>query len=283
MRFPKAIEPIAFAVAALIVSLVVQATPVPVSPDQASHAEAAARFEELVKRGTAGFNDWNCRPTKSHPNPLVLVHGTTANALTNWFYMAPRFVAEGYCVYALTYGRHPTIPLIYGLTTMEKSANELAVFVDRVLNATGAGKVDMLGHSQGTLMPRYWMKNFGGASMIRKFAGIGSIQYGTDLLGLIPLLEPLGLYDPVKKIIDPICEACFQFFINSTFINDLNRGGDTLPGIDYLMVASKYEEVVTPYTNGWLRDNNPRVKNQLLQEWCVWDRSEHLLQAVDGK
>ncbi|KAG0381169.1 hypothetical protein BGX24_008073 [Mortierella sp. AD032] len=175
MRFSKAIASMAFTVAALIASSMIQATPVLTSPDQVSHAEAAARFAELVKRGTAGFYDWNCRPKKYHPNPLVLVHGTFANALDNWFYMAPRFVAEGYSVYALTYGQHPAIPPIYGLTTMEKSTQQLSEFVDRGLNATGASKVDMVGHSQGSLMPRYWMKYLGGDSKIRKFAGIGSI------------------------------------------------------------------------------------------------------------
>ncbi|KAF9136815.1 hypothetical protein BG015_002987 [Linnemannia schmuckeri] len=234
-----AIASMAITLAALVISPTIQATPVPTSPDPTSHAQAAAHFEELIRRGTAGFNDWDCRPTKFHPNPLVLVHGTLVNALTNWFYMAPRFVAEGYCVFALTYGQHPAIPIVYGLTAMEKSAQQLSEFVDKVLNATGADKVDMVGHSQGSLMPRYWMKNLGGASKIRKFAGIGSIQYGTNLLGLIPFLESLGLYDPIKKLVDPICESCFQFFTNSTFINDLNRDGDTLPGIDYLMIASK--------------------------------------------
>ncbi|KAF9097015.1 hypothetical protein BGX23_009933 [Mortierella sp. AD031] len=87
MRFSKLIVSAAFAFSAFV-SHLLQATPVPIPPDQAPYAEAAADFAELVKRGTAGFNDWNCHPTSAHPNPLVFVHGTTANALTNWFYMA---------------------------------------------------------------------------------------------------------------------------------------------------------------------------------------------------
>lgn len=127
-----------------------------------------AEFVALVKRGTAGFNDWSCRPSAEHPNPLVLVHATMEVPLTNWIYMGPRFVAKGYCAFALTYGQNPKIPLLYGVTRMEKSAQELAGFVDKVLNATGADKVDMLGHSQGSVMPRYWMKYLGGATKIRK-------------------------------------------------------------------------------------------------------------------
>ena len=35
---------------------------------------------------------------------------------------------------------------------------------------------------------------------IDKFVTIGSIQYGTNIPGLINLLTPLGLYDPIKAV-----------------------------------------------------------------------------------
>ncbi|KAF9931159.1 hypothetical protein FBU30_010695 [Linnemannia zychae] len=261
-----------------LLSTVIYATPVPSFQD---HAKAAANFMDLAKRGTSGFNDWNCRPSTEHPNPLVLVHATMEVPLTNWIYFGPRFVAEGYCVFALTYGQNPKLPLLYGVTKMESSAQELAVFADKVLNATGADKVDMLGHSQGSLMPRYWIKYLGGATKLRKFAGIASVQYGSTLNGIVPLAKALGLFDPIKNVIDPICEACYQFAINSTFINDLNQGGDTFPGIDYLLIATKMDEMVTPYTLGFLRDNNPRVHNQVLQDWCPFSNPEHVTIAYD--
>ncbi|KAG0381170.1 hypothetical protein BGX24_008074 [Mortierella sp. AD032] len=284
MRFSKAISSAALVLATLItISPIVQATPVSTpSSLTPSQAEAAANFVELVKRGgTSGFNDWSCRPSIDHPNPLILVHQTMQVPLTNWFYMAPRFVAKGYCVFALTYGQNPKFPLLYGVNRMESSAQELAVFVDKVLNATGAEKVDMLGHSQGTVMPRYWIKYLGGATKIRKFAGIGSVQYGSTLAGIVPLAKAIGLFDPIKKIIDPLCEACYQFALNSTFLNDLNAGGDTFPGIEYLLVASKTDEMVTPYTNGFLRDNNPLVHNQVVQDWCILSNPGHIIVAVD--
>ncbi|KAF9097573.1 hypothetical protein BGX29_008489 [Mortierella sp. GBA35] len=83
------------------------------------------------------------------------------------------------------------------------------------------------------------------------------------------------------RIIDPVCLACFQFLEGSTFLNNLNAGGDTVPGIEYQFIASKYDEVVTPYTNGFLRDNNPKVKNVVLQDLCSLDVSEHALQMLD--
>lgn len=85
----------------------------------------------------------------------------------------------------------------------------------------------------------YIMSLFSASKPTDKFAAIGSIQYGTTLLGLVPVLTSLGLYDPIKKLIDPICLSCFEFLWNSPFIQNLNAGGDTVPGIEYLMITSK--------------------------------------------
>lgn len=104
-----------------------------------------------------GTNDWTCRPSAAHPRPVVLVHGTGGNRSTNWQTYGPLLKNNGYCVFALTYGS--TLPLPYpgalgGFGDMRASARELGEFVDRVLSATGAEEVDLVGHSQGTLMPQ---------------------------------------------------------------------------------------------------------------------------------
>ncbi|KAG0282854.1 hypothetical protein BGZ96_012788 [Linnemannia gamsii] len=161
--------------------------------------------------------------------------------LTNWIYMGPRFVAKGYCVFALTYRQNPKFPLL-------------------------ADKVDMLGHSQGSVMPRYRMKYLGGAAKIRKSAGIGSVQYGSTLVGIVPLAKALGLFGPIKKIIDPLCEACYQFALNSTILNDLNEGGTLFLELAIFLLPL---------------NNNPRVHNQVLQDWCGIDIQGHVSVAYD--
>ena len=62
----------------------------------------------------------------------------------------------GYCVFALNYGD------VFGIAPMEDSAGQLATFVDGVLAATGAAKVDIVGHSEGGLMPRWYLRFLGG-------------------------------------------------------------------------------------------------------------------------
>lgn len=122
-------------------------------------------------------NDWGCLPTAAHPRPVVLVHGTAANAQINWNAMAPTLKAEGYCLFAPTFGILPTAtswPLnaIGGLASMYDSAAQVDEFVDRVLVATGSEQVDIVAHSEGTLVGGYYVKFLGGVDVVRKYVAL---------------------------------------------------------------------------------------------------------------
>src|SRR5205807_6886914 len=67
--------------------------------------------------------------------------------------------ARGYCVFALTYGIDPRWRYMGGVIPIERSAPELGAFVRRVLAATHARRVDLVGHSEGTFMPQYWLRS----------------------------------------------------------------------------------------------------------------------------
>lgn len=85
---------------------------------------------------------------------MVLVPGTFENMAKNWATMSPVLKSEGYCVYALNYGSTNGVD---ATGPIADSAAQLAPFVDAVLASTGAKKVDLVGHSQGAMMPRYCM------------------------------------------------------------------------------------------------------------------------------
>jgi triacylglycerol esterase/lipase EstA (alpha/beta hydrolase family) len=216
-----------------------------------------------------GANDWSCHPTAAHPRPVVLVHGTFENMAANWASLSPRLKLAGYCVFALNYGAGPySAQTFYGIAHIPGSAQELAAFVDRVRAATGAAQVDLVGHSQGGMMPRYYLRFLGGAARVHALVALSPSNHGTTVDGL-QLLAPRG-----TALLLSACPACVDQLRGSAFLTQLNAGGDTVPGVSYTVIETRYDEVVTPYTSAFLSGSD--VTDILLQDQCPADVSEHL-------
>ncbi len=96
----------------------------------------------------------SCHPSAAHPYPVVLVEGTFASMYNSFEAISPDLINNGYCVYAFNYGQ--TIPLsgFYAMGDIPASASQLAAEVNHVLAVTGASQVDLVGWSQGGMMPR---------------------------------------------------------------------------------------------------------------------------------
>lgn len=235
-----------------------------------------------------GANNWSCRPNSLHPRPVVLVHGTFENMFDNWGFLSPILAAQGYCVFALNYGENQySAGFVYGLGRIEDSASQLAMFVEKVRASTRATKVDIIGHSQGGMMPRYYMKYLGGASKVNRLIGLAPSNHGTDLAGLLSLAEQFPLFksyaDQIRaggeSVAATYCPACVQQFRGSDFMNGLNSGGDTTPGVKYTVIATIFDEVVTPYTSQFLV--GPDVTNIIVQDECPADIAEHITLPYD--
>ncbi|MDX3642450.1 esterase/lipase family protein [Streptomyces sp. MB09-02B] len=241
--------------------LAAAATLVPVTAAQAADSAAAP---------SRGWNDYSCTPSSAHPRPVVLVHGTFANSVDNWLGLAPYLVNRGYCVYSLDYGQLPGVAFFNGLGPIEKSAEQLDAFVDRVLAATGAAEADLVGHSQGGMMPRYYLKFLGGAAEVNALVGIAPSNHGTTLNGLTQLLDH---FPGAGDLLSTATPALADQVVGSPFLTKLNAGGDTVPGVTYTVLATKYDEVVTPYRSQFL--DGPNVRNIVIQDLCALDLSEH--------
>ena len=254
--------------AALLLAAAATVVPAATTAQAETQAETASTSASASGRG---WNDYSCKPSAAHPRPVVLVHGTFGNAVDNWLALAPYLVNRGYCVFSLDYGQLPGVPFFNGLGPIDKSAEQLDTYVDKVLTATGASKADLVGHSQGGLMPRYYLKFLGGADKVNALVGLGPDNHGTTLSGFAKLLP---YFPGAKDLLNAATPGLADQVAGSAFLTKLNAGGDTVPGVRYTVIASRYDEVVTPYRTAYLE--GPNVRNVLLQDLCAVDLSEHL-------
>ena len=75
------------------------------------------------------------------------------------------------------------------------------------------------------------------------------------------------------------CTACEEQAAGSAFLARLNAGGDTVGGVQYTVIQTANDTVVTPYTSAFL--SGRKVTNILLQSQCILDLGEHLSMPYD--
>jgi triacylglycerol lipase len=101
--------------------------------------------------------------------PIIVVHGWTQNR-TNFVWLS-RFLRKR--------GLGPFFGFNYiSFFPIEKSARELAVFVERVRAHTGAEKVDLICHSLGGLVARTYVDMMDGHQHVRRVVTLGTPHRG---------------------------------------------------------------------------------------------------------
>ena len=210
-------------------------------------------------------------PTPAHADtkdPVIIVAGTFAGqGLASVYYapLAARLRADGYqaFIFGLPNG---------GLTDARDSAAALNRFSDSVRAQTGAARVDLIAHSQGAMISRYYIKYLGGANEVDSLVSLGGVMYGTSIANLANLL---GLGNCIGIV------GCQQMAIGSAFLNDLNAGDDTIGNVSYTNIVTSGDEIIIPYTNGYLHNDGNNV-NSNVRSQC-WGRIiGHISIALDG-
>ncbi len=225
----------------------------------ATSADAASSPTKPVS--PYGANNWACKPSAAHPYPVILVHGTYGDQQSAFDYLSWYITASGYCVFALDYG-------FYGTNAVASSAAEFKVFVDKVLAATGADKVSIVGHSQGGTMPRYYIKYLGGSSKVDDLIGLAPGNHGTTWKGLTTLFP--GFY----------CQACHDLMAGSPFLGTLNSEDETPGDVSYTNIVTTADTVLTPYTSGYLTAGST-VTNIRIQDYCPSNTTQHVQVPLD--
>jgi triacylglycerol esterase/lipase EstA (alpha/beta hydrolase family) len=201
-------------------------------------------------------------------DPVIIVAGTFAGQpAASIFYapMAARLRADGYQ------------PYIFGLPTagtqdIALTAQALNRYADQVRAQTGATRVDLIGHSQGGLVARHYVKHLGGSSEVDALISLGAPHYGTAVANVAKLF---GLGNCIG------ITSCVQMSIGSTYLANLNAGDDTIGAVRYTNIVSANDEVVIPYRTGWLADDGNNV-NVRVQSPCFLRIVGHVGLALDG-
>lgn len=200
--------------------------------------------------------------TAAPANPVLIVAGT----LSPEFALAPlaaRLSADGFAVYTMA------LPDA-GLGDIATASAAVATKVDQIRAATGAAKVDLIGHSQGGLENRYYMKFLGGAAKVGTYVSLGTPQYGAaaaNIISFFGLGNCLGI------------TACVQMSIGSTFLAGLNAGDDTPGSSRYVAIYTIYDELVQPFTNAKMNDGATNVS---VQSKCPLRVVGHVGLILDG-
>lgn len=227
-----------------------------------------------------GYNDPACRASVDHPNPVVLLHGLGAPPGSNFSYLGPELAADGYCAFAIDYGSTAPINFPGGFAPMDDSAAQIRAFIADVRMITGAVEVDLVGHSEGGLHSLYVPKKFALGDEIGRVVALAPPTHGTDGSGLLTIARSPGVAGLATTITDLFgCTACEEIAISEDFIEKLNDGPITVSGIDYTIIASRYDFVVTPTETAFV--DEPGVTNLVVQDTCPSDPVGHAGLAFD--
>ena len=202
-----------------------------------------------------------CSPdvTGASRSPVLLVHGTGSGAdefAWNW-------------VPALTAAHVPycTVELPdHALADIQASA-EYVVHAIRTMHAASGQKVDIVGHSQGGMVPRWALKYWPDTrAMVDDVIGIAASNHGTIVA------------DGYCAV--PCPAANFQQASGAAFITALNEGAETWAGISYTSIYSHTDEIVFPNLDSTgstsLHTGDGAIANVAIQDVCPLAVTEHI-------
>ncbi len=165
--------------------------------------------------------------------PVILVHGILGQRHLYWNVFKRRLQRDGF--------RYHDCVLPYGmLGDMRIAARFLKDKVDAALRADGGGKVDLVCHSAGGLVARYYLMYLDGAKHVQKLITMGTPHQGTYFSWLIGY--PLSGMATIARQTRP----------GSHFLDEINGPGAIPKGVEVHNMWSPIDGIVIPSHNSKL-------------------------------
>ena len=156
--------------------------------------------------------------------PVIFVHGHNADPGV-WGTMETAFRAAGYADGQLFAWGYDT-----SQSTNEVLAGQFAAYVAQVRAQTGAGRVDIVAHSQGSLPTRWFLEFGGGTAVVRHWVSLGGPNHGTDLAWGCALWN----------------QGCRDMTPGSYVVSHLDQGDETPGPTAYATFWSHCDEQILP-------------------------------------
>ncbi|MET9969772.1 alpha/beta fold hydrolase [Streptomyces sp. NPDC006356] len=159
-------------------------------------------------------------PTRTQP-PVVLLHGFIDNRSV--FVLLRRSLAQ--------HGRHQVESLNYSPLTCDirAAAELLGRHIEGICERTGSSQVDVVGHSLGGLIARYYVQCLGGDLRVRTLVTLGTPHSGTRVVPLAnahPIVRQMRPGSPVLEELSRPAPGCRTHFVS--FWSDLDHLMDPL-------------------------------------------------------
>ncbi|GAA2435323.1 esterase/lipase family protein [Streptomyces glaucus] len=159
-------------------------------------------------------------PAQAKP-PVVLIHGFIDNRSV--FVLLRRSLAQ--------HGRQRIESLNYSPLTCDirTAAELLGRHIEEICERMGSDRVDVVGHSLGGLIARYYVQRLGGDARVRVLVTLGTPHAGTRVLPLAnahPIVRQMRPGSPVIEELARPAPGCRTHFVS--FWSDLDRVMDPL-------------------------------------------------------
>ncbi|WP_329335621.1 alpha/beta fold hydrolase [Streptomyces sp. NBC_00663] len=159
-------------------------------------------------------------PTETRP-PVVLLHGFIDNRSV--FVLLRRNLAQ--------HGHRPIESLNYSPLTCDirVAAELLGRHIEEICERTGSSQVDVVGHSLGGLIARYYVQRLGGDLRVRTLVTLGTPHSGTRVVPLAdahPIVRQMRPGSAVLEELSRPAPGCRTHFVS--FWSDLDHLMDPL-------------------------------------------------------
>jgi pimeloyl-ACP methyl ester carboxylesterase len=233
-----------------------------------------------ASRASGGNNAFSCQPSPAHPDPVVLLHGGFANNSEDINLLQSDLATLGYCTFSLTYGTILGFPLVGGIGPTAQSGTQITEFINQVLAATGAARVDIVGHSTGGFMALYVAKLDGIANEIHRIVAIAPPTHGLSYDGSLTLAGDVIGPAELAQLEAGSNNIVGNLNVGTAPVHQLDTGPIAQPGIVYTVIASRTDEIVTPTESAFVEE--PGVTNEYVQDFCPLDPVGHIGEAYDN-